>query len=187
MLMLKRIQTFLSNYRVFVLMIVLLLVIVFFYTKNEDIGRGADVLGIMSAFLAFIASALNFDNNRIEQKARNQPISIKLINEDSGNEDMYELPFKISRGDVSRSEVQGYLGLIPLHPDPDKPEIPKTRYDLSYVSSVDFFEQMRDITRGNRNELTIWCNDAEYKQFHFSALSPKTRTLTADTPEIAQN
>jgi hypothetical protein len=72
-----------------------------------------------------------------------------------------ELPH-IRREDVTRNEIQGRIGTIPLR-------IPGNRYSIAYMSDPDYYEQIATVFDGSdelkTNTIEIKCSPAEIKEF----------------------
>jgi hypothetical protein len=75
-----------------------------------------------------------------------------------------ELP-SLRRQDVTRSEIQGRLGTIPMKKK-------GTRYSIEYVSSADFIKQIDKIAEeSGQGTLMINCSTVEFNQFKFDSIT----------------
>lgn len=126
----------------------------FWFSRQSTLATHlANAIGIVSAVSAFVASSLNLWNN-------NQLITLKIQNRETNV--FYELPMKIVRYQTSRSEILGLLGMIPLL------ESRNRRYSISYLSTIPFLEQIREVQDMKKDVLVIPCSDQEFQQFDFA-------------------
>ena len=95
-----------------------------------------------------------------EKERLSEQVKFVLTDGDS----IYELPF-IRRQEVTRGEIQGRLGTIPMK---------KTglRYSIAYTNSLEFYQQLDRIIDGSHeigdSSLSINCTAEEFGQFAFS-------------------
>ncbi len=123
----------------------------------------ADIIGILGgvfAFLAWIqASRLRRD---AEQERQRQNARIKVIL--SYGAKKYELPVDIRRAELTRSELLGRLGMIPIKKDEEGNE--QKRFLISHLNSKEFFERLNELIIGDRSDvLIIPCKQEEFDQF----------------------
>lgn len=123
----------------------------------------ADIIGILGgvfAFLAWIqASRLRRD---AKQERQRQNARIKVILTYGGQK--YELPVDMRRAELTRSELLGRLGMIPVKKDEKGDE--QRRFSISHLNSKEFFERLNELTLGSGNDvLIIPCKQEEFKQF----------------------
>lgn len=145
-------------------------------------GRLADGIGIISAVFAFLASALNFENNRQKQKRDMDAITVMLQNISTG--DRCKLPITLRRGDVSRSEVLGYLGLLPLIKEGGSKS--KPRFDIDV--NQEFMDAIYKLQDNEERELIIDLQPVEFDKIDRERLRPDLIIRKAkDIPETAQN
>lgn len=91
-----------------------------------------------------------------EQKRQEQKISVILQN---GARNRLELPVELRRAELTRSEILGRIGMIPL-------KAKGQRFSLEYINTPDFLRQINQISANDGNSiLTIPCNKNEYAQF----------------------
>lgn len=70
-----------------------------------------------------------------------------------------ELPVALRRGELTRAEVQGLLGVLPMKKKGE-------RYSIAYLNNEEFFHQLRQIGDGQSDSiLTIPITDEELAQF----------------------
>jgi hypothetical protein len=143
--------------------IVFLSVLIFY---NTLWGRFFDIIGIAAAAMAFWYAFINFRASQEEKERLDQKITIHFQN--LANGDIYDLPFRIRRGNFSRAELFGYIGLVPLK---DKE---KTKFSpILYTSTEAFLDYIDDVQQGEATTINIKCTEEEYGQFDFAAIGIK--------------
>lgn len=86
--------------------------------------------------------------------------SITVILQADGG-DYIELPGKIQRGEFTRAELQGRLGMLPMK-DPKQ-----HRYKLPYTNQPEYIDQVYKVANGWRGRVfTIECTNRELDQFN---------------------
>jgi len=127
-------------------------------TWLDIMGIVANVLGILGAIFAFgawmktrwIQSEMQFEKER-----QNKKITIHLQH---GGE-TYKLPVQLRRAELTRSEVMGHLGMIPMV---NKGE----RFALDFVNTQEFWRHINEIAEGDGDSvLLISCSKQEFEQF----------------------
>ena len=96
-----------------------------------------------------------------KQKRQNQKVSVVLHN--GGNKQL-ELPVELRRAELTRAEVLGRIGMIPM-------KVKGQRFSLGYLGTRAFLDQINQILASDSDDtpiLTISCNDSEYEQFDLS-------------------
>lgn len=158
--MLRVLSVFLRSLRgrVFVILIFVSGIAFFVWFSQQSVlaTHLANAIGVVSAVFAFIASSLNLWNN-------NQFITLKIQNSETNV--FYELPMKIIRHQISRTEILTLLGMIPLLGVGS--EYGK-RYKISYLSTIPFLEEIREVQDMKKDVLVIPCSDQEFQQFDFA-------------------
>ncbi len=119
----------------------------------------SEIIGILGALFSLVAAIntcfLRKKLNR-EKQRQNQLIRV-ILNHGSQS---IELPVKMRREELTRSEVLGFLGMIPMKGGG------QPRFLLKYLNKPEFFRQIRDIKDGiGELILTIPCSEEEYNQF----------------------
>jgi len=118
----------------------------------------ADAIGILGGIFALFAwlqsrkvsSALEAEKQRKDKKVR-------IILSYSG--DKLELPVELRRGEFTRAEILGRLGMIPMN---EKGK----RFELRYLNTPEFLRRINEISDGNQESvLTIPCSKEEFSQF----------------------
>jgi hypothetical protein len=129
------------------------------------IGLVADGIGILGAVFALYAAIQAHFIRREQQQERqrqNEKVDVKL---NHGGEEL-ELPIELRRADVTRAEVLGRIGMIPMKEQ-------GRRFSLKYLSNPDFLKQIDQIAEGKgENVLTISCNKEEFNQFDLPTYPP---------------
>lgn len=163
--MLKKLRALSVNDIIF--LTVTLMALVFFGVLILTIplfGRLANTLGITAAIMAAGFSFLSFIEDRYERKRLNEQITVRFHNLGSDEpEDDYASPFSLRRGNCTRAELLGYIGMIPKH---EKGQ----RFDIRWVSTRKFFNALEDIQEGSEDHIDIYCTAEEFAKFDFDAM-----------------
>lgn len=126
-------------------------------TTSDAIGVLGAVLGAIFALGGWIQTRRLQTRLREEEERINQRIMLILEHD----EVTIELPFEMRRVGLTRAEVLGLIGMIPM-------KIPGERFTLGYLSQPAFLQQINEIQQGSGNVvLTIPCTEAEIEQFDF--------------------
>lgn len=124
------------------------------------LGFVADVIGVIGAcfaFLAWVWAKSSVLSAKREQERLNQRIPVILKSVES--ERSMELPVNLRRGDISRQELLGRLGMLPMR---DK----GARYSLQYLHTSEFYDQLNAIAESSvPQSCIIHCSDHEIEQF----------------------
>ena len=120
-----------------------------------NFGTFTDVVSLAS----LIVSSLIWLKLKHEEELQDQKIAI-IINGEGGSP--YKLKTHIRKKNLTRSELQGVLGALPMKQD---------RYKIAYLSHPDFFNAL-DLAQTDKdsNELMIKCSPEELKQFDLEKL-----------------
>lgn len=125
------------------------------------ISTVADIIGIMGAIFALFAW---IQTQRLKQsydreiQRQNRRIHIALQHGSTS----FELPVSIRRAELTRSEVLGRIGMVPQ-------KEPKTRFNINYLNTKQFQQQMDRILQTSGDEsLIIPCTAEEFEQFDLS-------------------
>jgi hypothetical protein len=71
----------------------------------------------------------------------------------------------ITRNELSRAEVMGRLGMIPIN-DQKQLQVIQPRYAIDYINKEDFFVKLDNIKNGHGDSvLEIECSPEEFDQF----------------------
>jgi hypothetical protein len=123
----------------------------------------SEIFSILSALLALIA-VINTHriNKKLTQERQRLDKRIKVMLQ-YGSESL-ELPMELRREEVSRAEILGRLGMIPMKVPLKEEKQP--RFSLKYTNKPEFLQQINDIKLSNGEHiLTIPCSEDEFKQF----------------------
>lgn len=122
------------------------------------VGSIADVIGVLSgifALLAWLGTRKIQQDLESEKRRQNQKIKIILRH----GADKIELPVGTRRAELSRGEVLGRLGMIPMQ-DAGK------RFSIQCLNTPEFMERINLITESSGEDfLEISCTEAEMNQF----------------------
>lgn len=115
-------------------------------------------VGLLSALFSLLAwlKARRIQKDQQAEKAR-QSKSITVTLQHGGNK--IELPVELRRAELTRAEVLGRLGMIPM-------KNKGSRFALTYLNTPEFLKQINQIMDGNGDAvLTIPCTQEEFEQF----------------------
>jgi hypothetical protein len=130
----------------------------------EWLSFASNVIGVLGGVFAFFAwiqaSRLRKDAQR---ELLRQNAQVKIILEHGDNR--YELPVPIRRAELSRAELLGRLGMIPVRKKVTNDEEQK-RFSIEHLNSAEFFVRLDEIILSSGNEtLVIPCTTDEFEQF----------------------
>jgi hypothetical protein len=142
----------------------------------------ADIIGIVSAIFA-VAAWINTRRisafQKSEQERLDQKIQIRLLNKED-NKTYIDLPGKMRREELARSEVLGWLGML-------KMKVPGSRFGIAYLSDEKFLETMNEIQAASGDKtFVIPCTPAELDQFDASLQKVLDPNSSPIQPEAAQ-
>ena len=125
-------------------------------------GFIADIAGIGGAlFSLLIWLKMKYEKNFNEQR-----ISIRL----KMPQKTVDLPYKIERKHLTRSEVQGLLGVLPMKGEG------QPRFSLSFLNTGDYFVNLKNAQ--DSKEITfveITCTENEMQQFDIEKIQQQCR------------
>lgn len=111
-----------------------------------------------------------------EEGRKNEKINVILIN----GKNEHILP-TMRRQDVTRSEIQGRLGVIPM-------KVKGNRYSIEFTNSPEFYQQIDLVSAGSNelgnSDLIINCTNEELAQFNFDQPKIETRKKSAKGKEL---
>ncbi len=117
-----------------------------------------DKIGIAAALIAMLFSILIWLNQRRKERQDNALLDICLYCPET--DQSISLPAQIRRKNLSRAEIQGLLGILPLKQNRNG------RYFLSALNSPAFFDLLERVQIDSQlNELVIECKAEELDQF----------------------
>lgn len=128
-------------------------------TSLEWVGLVADIIGILGAVFALLAwrqARQLREDLKQEQTRQNQVVQVELRQ----GEKTYALPvLQLRRGELSRAEILGRIGMIPMKKKGQ-------RFEIRYTNTAEFLKQINQILDGKVDSiLTIPCTDDEFEQF----------------------
>jgi hypothetical protein len=125
----------------------------------DIVDKFGTLLGIAGAVVAGWQSYyLRKETNRRLQKA-NEPITVILRSQS----EEARLNFKIKRGDLTRAEVLGIIGMLPKKPPSHERFVPPKK-----IMTEAFMGKLNEIRDSDSlTECVIECEDAELDQFEY--------------------
>ena len=124
----------------------------------EIMGAIADTIGIAGALFSLWAwqnTKQIKEHQKQERKRLAQRIRIVL----NYGERNIELPIGLQRSELTRAEIFGRIGMIPM-------KTAGQRFSLLYLNTPEFLEQLEQIREGTtKSVFTIPCTEAEIEQF----------------------
>jgi hypothetical protein len=106
-----------------------------------------------------------------EKKIARQSIKIQLKNME--NQESWDVPLELRRGEFSRAELQGRMGTIPLTAVmADGKERPKgARYEIKSTGTQSFYQKLNRVAAiESIDVIVIECSHDEFNQFDRAAL-----------------
>lgn len=125
------------------------------------LSSAADILGILSAVLAAIFAIRTYLELRSEKRRLKGLITIQL----SDGARSYSLPVPVRRSELSRAEVLGRLGMVPVKVKKNQPK-EQPRFSIKHLHSEEFLRRLDEIKDDHGDTvLLIPCTKDEYEQF----------------------
>lgn len=124
----------------------------------DAVGLVADLIGIAGAVFALFAwlQARRL-RETIEREKQRQNRKVTVVLQSGGRS--VELPVEMRRAELSRAEILGRIGMIPMHEK-------GARFSLSTLNTPEFWRQISQVLESDQDALlTIPCTDAELRQF----------------------
>lgn len=137
---------------------------------NSPLGVIADVIAIVTAIAAIIG-AWQSTKLRQQQKREQQRLEdrIKIILTCGGQQSL-ELPWSIRRRNLTRAEVLGLIGMLPIKPKTGE-EGKQPRFKLEYLGTKAFMDQLDEVATGERGgALLISCTPEDIAQFDLTRI-----------------
>lgn len=129
--------------------------------EDNFIWNAADKIGIAAALITMVFSILIWWRQKRKHLHDNDLIHIRLRVNDSGL--TATLNGKIRRKNLTRAEVLGLLGMLPVR---SVPGVGRPRYTLENLSHLVFFEALEAAqVKHEVFEVIIPCTQAELAQF----------------------
>ena len=124
----------------------------------EYLGTIADVIGVVGAIfatLAWLNTRRAAARLRREEERLSAPVFVCLV---SGN-DRKILPLELTRAELSRAELLGRIGMVPVKPA-------RERFTLSSLATPVFLRKLREAQQGTGSvTIEIPCTQNEIEQF----------------------
>jgi len=124
----------------------------------------ADTIGIVVAAAALINTMKIRSFQEQEQARLDQKIKIRLVHKyEDGSQRYIDIPGQMRREEMTRSEVLGWIGMLPM-----SPENVGKRYKIESLSQDKFHNRMNEIQEANGEMIfEIDCTEDELRQFSF--------------------
>lgn len=123
-----------------------------FFPIETVLSWAANMLQVGGAVFA----ALIWANQRRMERAARESVSVLLTLEGGGREVL--LPLEIIRRDVSRAEILGRIGMLPMREK-------GARFSLRAVSTPAFMRALNEVVAGRTATLRVPCTQEELGQF----------------------
>jgi len=126
----------------------------------------ADAIGLITAVFALWGWANTVVLRRqIADAERRRSAAIRVVLKSPTR--IVELPLAMVRADLSRAELLGRVGMLPLTPAAAQAQ--GGRFRLRALGRPEFLVTLAAVQRGERDELVISADEAEIDQFDLSA------------------
>lgn len=143
----------------------------------------ADVIGILIAIISLVTALKIRHVQKQEKEKLDQKIQIRLVHKNvKGIVQSYlDLPVMMRREDMTRGEVLGWIGMLPMR-------IKGARFTIASLSTKEFLEKMNEIQAAYGDLLfEIDCTEKELMQFRVKDKLPGQVELEIEPPtEIDQ-
>ena len=128
----------------------------------ELLSAIADIIGILGAVFALSAWIQTRKiREELETERRRQGKRVKVILQCGA--DRLELPVELRRAELTRAEILGRIGMIPMKKKGE-------RFSLGYLNTPEFLRQINLIIASHDDALlTIPCKEEEFEQFELSS------------------
>jgi len=126
----------------------------------QYLSLAADVIGVLSGVFALLAwfntIRIRRDQQR-EQQRLDEKVRLRLSSRDGTR--VRNLPGAMRRDEVTRAEVLGWIGMLPM-------KVTGKRYEIAYLNEADFLDQLSQVQTGRGETLLrIYCTADEFAQF----------------------
>lgn len=129
---------------------------------KEIVGSLADIMSVLGVTAPFAAYQAYRARQEIKEERARQNAKISVILHFKGVQD-YQLPVPIRRAELTRAEILGRLGMIPMKPVQG---IKKPQFNLAFTNDPDFLAQLNQVREGDGDAtLTFNCTAEELEQF----------------------
>lgn len=121
----------------------------------SSIADLVSIVGALFALLAWIQTRQVRKDLARERQRQQRKVTVVLQH----GADRLELPVELRRAELTRAEVLGRIGMLPMRTH-------GARFHLGYLNNPGFFRQINDIMDGTSDAtLTIPCQKEEFEQF----------------------
>jgi len=120
-----------------------------------DLLAFVEVFANLAGALGALVSTTLFVKIYLDRRAQSAPIAVFLISEE---DDEVELPLHLTRRDVSRAEVLGRLGMLPMKQKGG-------RFALKALSQGQFLQDLNKVAAGQSDRLVLPATREEIDQF----------------------
>ncbi len=117
----------------------------------EFLGYLADTFGVLGGVFATLAWLKLRALDRLDETVR---VFLRL----SSGEGMIELPLQMRRRDVTRAEILGRLGMLPMRQR-------GLRFSLRFLAEPEFLNRINKVADRKSSILLIPCTQEEIEQF----------------------
>lgn len=133
-----------------------------------------DILGYVSTIISLISTAVSVAIwLRIKTKEKFNEQRIKIQLKVPNTTQSYDFPYEIERKFLSRSELQGLLGILPV-------KNASHRYSLSFLTTIAYFDKLKAAQDDeNTTAIEIICTQAEWDDFDWDKI-PRNPPLNND-------
>ena len=121
----------------------------------DEILAALEAVNTITGVISLVVSAAIWIRLQMASRADARPVAV-LLRTDAGRQ--VELPLHLTRGNLSRAEVLGRIGMIPTR------EAGK-RFSIAALSSPAFLSSLNAAKEGRRSEVIIPASDSEIDQF----------------------
>ncbi|MDC9728535.1 MAG: hypothetical protein PSN04_04295 [Methyloprofundus sp.] len=126
----------------------------------EQILEKLDQLSTVIGLIGTVCSVSIWVLLKTKEKFNEQRIKILL----KMPEKCFKLPYEIERKYLTRSELQGLLGVLPMNET-------KQRYELSFLNTPDFFKNLKEAQNNkDASSIEIICYQHEEAQFNLGKM-----------------
>lgn len=127
-------------------------------TFLEWLGLVADLIGILGAVFALFAWRQARQIRAAQQLELARQSKMVQVTLQHGSQKI-ELPVQLRRAELSRAEILGRIGMIPMRKQ-------SARFSLAYLNTPEFLKQINQVVEGTVDGvLTIPCTADEFRQF----------------------
>lgn len=125
-------------------------------TTLETVGNISNFFGVLGGIVAAVASTATWFGNRRATRLAQEAVKIVLRIGENGRQIV--LPLEILRRDVSRAELLGRIGMIPV-------KKAGSRFTLREIGSPAVMRSINAVSRGETSVLVIPATADEVDQF----------------------